>query len=190
VVKSRVLLIGAATVGLFLAGCSGAGTKDAAGPSGSGGTGGISSGQVKPTPTPLIVNGIQVKVGGPSNSEVSDLQKNKTVTLSMDQKEYHQGDKIRTVIENHTQTVLQFGASAGVEVLMDGVWHRAEFTNMVITAILFNVEPGSSYSGDLNLPDFLAPGTYRLVKAVSTDGDASNDELRLIGDAFQVTSKL
>jgi hypothetical protein len=87
-----------------------------------------------------------------------------------------QKERLILTLENHTGSTLQFGSMYSLEVLVDDLWYYVgdminSNVNIGWTSILFMLKNDESMGDTYHLQYFqpLPPGTYRLVKSVTTE---------------------
>lgn len=131
-------------------------------------------------------NSVEMILGEESSRNLSDIQKEQIITLSLDKKEYNRDEIIQITIINNSAFELEFGGDTEIEKLIDQKWVRLNFTNMGIDSILYRLESGEEFTKGLFAVQFLETGNYRLIKGVSSDGESINYEVYLISESFNV----
>lgn len=131
-------------------------------------------------------NSVEMILGEESSRNLSDIQKEQIITLSLDKKEYNRDEVIQITIINNSAFELEFGGDTEIEKLIDQKWVRLNFTNMGIDSILYRLESGEEFTKGLFAVQFLEKGNYRLIKGVSSDGESINYEVYLISESFNV----
>lgn len=88
----------------------------------------------------------------------------KGVVLSLDRTTPHAGETLRLTVENRTRTRLEYGLAYRLEQRTGDRWKWIN-KDAAVALILKIVEPGKRESENIQLPNDLQPGRYRIVKS-------------------------
>lgn len=89
------------------------------------------------------------------------------VVLILDRTELRGDRKLTYTIVNRSEREISFGEPYDVQIRRGGEWVSVEWMrDRVWIAILYSLKPGESFSRQVELPDDVEPGTYRIVKEV------------------------
>ncbi len=86
------------------------------------------------------------------------------VVLSLDRETPHPGETLQLTVENRTRWRLEYGLAYRLE-RRTGLGWRWVNRDAAFALILLVVEPGKREREDIQLPDDLRPGRYRIVKS-------------------------
>lgn len=86
------------------------------------------------------------------------------VVLSLDLESPHPGDTLTLTVKNNTGTRLEYGLVYRLEHFVEGDWRWIN-RDAAFALILKIVDAGKREREDIQLPDHIEPGRYRIVKS-------------------------
>jgi len=130
---------------------------------------------------------VEMELGEETAHSLSEEQKEKIITFSIDKTDYHNDEFIKMKIKNNSDAEIEFGDETRVETQINNKWIEVRFTNVGVKDILYRLEPNTDFAQENHIVRYLKAGKYRLVQGISTDGEILDYEVYLISQTFEVS---